>query len=116
METREKLALRALKELPATMRIGPYTTQIEIGGTMEATGFHGTYDECRNVLMMSCNQPSVQQAVDTLIHEITHGIYRVACLQAGDDEERVVSVLATGWLQVYKDNPWLIKWIGKWTK
>jgi len=59
--------------------------------------------------------------VDTLIHEVLHAIYAMGKLknkaQSEDEleeqEERVVSVMATYLTQVLRDNPHLVRWINK---
>jgi len=51
--------------------------------------------------------------VDTLIHEINHAAYAIGQLKKDDDEERVVSVFASIWTQIYRDNPHLLKFIQK---
>ena len=52
--------------------------------------------------------------VDTLLHEIGHGIFAVYQLKGNkDSEERTVSVMATGYTQVFRDNKWLWPWIKK---
>ena len=52
--------------------------------------------------------------VDTLLHEIGHGIFAVYQLKGNkDSEERTVSVMATGYTQVLRDNEWLLPWIKK---
>ena len=49
--------------------------------------------------------------VDTLIHEVYHAIFWTGGLKDEDDEERTVGVLATGFTQVCRDNPELVKFI-----
>ena len=51
--------------------------------------------------------------VDTLIHEINHAAYAIGQLKKDDDEERIVSVFASIWTQIYRDNPHLLKFIQK---
>ena len=59
--------------------------------------------------------------VDTLLHEVFHAIYAMGRLknkaqsedELEDQEERVVSVMATYLTQVLRDNPHLVKWINK---
>ena len=52
--------------------------------------------------------------VDTLLHEIGHGIFAVYQLKGNkDSEERTVSVMASGYTQVFRDNEWLLPWMKK---
>lgn len=50
------------------------------------------------------------EVVDSLIHEIIHGIFKMTNLRNGmdaEDEEHIVTVLATGLTTVMVDNPTL---------
>jgi len=49
--------------------------------------------------------------VDTVLHEISHAIWWAYGLEDDDKEERVVATMASAWVQVYRDNPWLIDFI-----
>ena len=51
------------------------------------------------------------QALDTLLHEILHGVYWQYNIKPEDDEERTVTTMATGLTQIFKDNPEFIDWI-----
>jgi len=54
--------------------------------------------------------------LDCLLHEITHAIYRQYKIESADNEERTVTTMATAWVQIYVDNPDLIKFIASVTK
>ena len=49
--------------------------------------------------------------LDTLVHELLHGVWSVTHLSDEDKEERVVASIATGWLAVLRDNPELCNFI-----
>jgi hypothetical protein len=52
--------------------------------------------------------------VDTVLHEVLHAIWRLGQLKdKKEDEERVVSVMATYLTQVLRDNPALMPWLRK---
>ena len=52
--------------------------------------------------------------VDTLIHELNHAVWAIGNLQTKDEEEeRVCSVMASMWTQIFRDNPEFIAWIEK---
>ena len=51
------------------------------------------------------------EVVCTLIHEINHVVWWAYELEKGDEEERVVGVMATAWAQIYRDNPELVAFI-----
>lgn len=54
---------------------------------------------------------SPMQICETLVHEIAHSIYWIYSVDDSDEEERVVSVMSTGWMQVYRDNPKILEFI-----
>lgn len=56
--------------------------------------------------------PTPYKLIDTLLHEIGHAIYWAYGIYDDDKEERIVSTFATAWMQVYRDNPWLLDYIG----
>ena len=52
--------------------------------------------------------------VDTLIHEINHAVFAIGCLKSKEEkEERVCSVMASVWTQIFRDNPHLMRFIQK---
>jgi len=52
--------------------------------------------------------------VDTVLHELNHAVWAMGQLEGkAQTEERAVSVMATYWTQIFRDNPKLIKWITK---
>ena len=52
--------------------------------------------------------------VDTVLHEINHAIWAVGQLKSkAQKEERAVSVMASYWTQIFRDNPELIRWINR---
>ena len=52
--------------------------------------------------------------VDTLIHEINHAVFAIGQLKSKKEkEERICSVMASMWTQIFRDNPHLLKFIEK---
>ena len=52
--------------------------------------------------------------VDTILHELFHAFWQIGKLKdKKEEEERVVSVMATIMTQVLRDNPNLITWLQK---
>lgn len=49
--------------------------------------------------------------LDTFLHEVNHVIYWAWKVSDEDKEERIVSAMATGWTQIYRDNPEVLKFI-----
>ena len=48
---------------------------------------------------------------DTVMHELLHDIFKTFALKDEDDEERIVSALATGLVGVLRDNPNFATWL-----
>lgn len=59
-------------------------------------------------------QPSIAGAVDTLLHELLHGIWHETDLR-GDIgvklEERIVRNLSSGLIALFRDNPQFLRWM-----
>ena len=52
--------------------------------------------------------------VDTLIHELNHAVWAIGVLKTKDEEEeRVCSVMASMWTQIFRDIPKFMAWIKK---
>ena len=52
--------------------------------------------------------------VDTVLHEINHSVWAIGNLKTEkEEEERAVSVMASYWTQIFRDNPELIRWINR---
>ena len=52
--------------------------------------------------------------VDTLIHEINHAVFAIGRLKSKEEkEERICSVMASVWTQIFRDNPHLMRFIQK---
>jgi len=54
--------------------------------------------------------------LDTLLHEILHSLYHHFDLAEQEEEEKVITTIATGLVMVYVDNPELVDLIKKATK
>ena len=106
-------ALAMIQKLPASIRVGAYDFAIE--------QWHATrvlnkqrWGECAVAEMyigIQQDMPTRIKAADTLLHEISHAVWWAFGAQDDDKEERVVLLTATGWLCVYRDNPWLLDWL-----
>ena len=97
--------------LPPSIRIGPFDIHIQVAEQFEDEDLWGACDFNKCLIELRASQPSAAFAVDTVLHEITHAIFKIYLLKEGDDEERATSAFATGWTQVLRDNPGLLKWI-----
>jgi hypothetical protein len=105
---------QAVEALPASIRVGPFDFGIEKLSAQRAMGrdYFGEFSPCEGRLALQLDMPSAVKAADTLLHEAGHAIYWTYGLADEDTEERVVGIFATAWAQVFRDNPWLLEWIG----
>jgi hypothetical protein len=101
-------------DIPDKLRIGPYDITVEKLDSIpddDGATLWGTYNHGKLLIQITRSQPNLLFAVDTLFHEIYHAIYVNTGLGYGSSEEHVVSALASGMTQVYRDNPALVTWL-----
>jgi len=96
-------------KLPKNILIGPYQVTIE-EWTQSPDDLWGEYCHESKRIRVEDSGNSVLNA-DTLLHEILHSLWETNHLREGDDEERIVSVMASAQIQLIKDNPKLFKLI-----
>jgi hypothetical protein len=108
-----KTGRQAIEALPAWLRIGPFDFAIEKLSPQRALGkdCFGEFSACEGQIALQLDMPSSAKAAETLLHEAGHAIYATFALAEDDKEERIVSVFATAWAQVLRDNPWLFPWL-----
>lgn len=101
-----------LEKLPSNIRIGPFDFEIALRKRGRGFPYHGLFegrDKFR--ITLDSTMHSGELIVDTLLHEIMHGLYFAAAMGGGETEERVVNALATGLTQVFRENRWLLPWV-----
>ena len=96
--------------LPKSLRIGPYDIGLQLR-EFDDLDTWGCWAFGALAIQLSPNQPSKSFAVDTLIHELFHALWKIYGLAQQDSDERYATVMATAWTQLYKDNPRLLSWI-----
>ena len=108
-------AAALLAKLPDTIRVGPYDFALVRLAMNEAMAKPrlGEFSSRAHRIEIVADAPSKLDALDTLLHEINHAIFWAYQIYDEDKEERTVAMMATAWVQVYRDNPWLIGWIGE---
>lgn len=77
---------------------------------------HGTFDAARQEMALCGDFPTTVMECETLLHEVMHAIYWAYGIKQGDDEERTVTAMTVGLMQVWRDNPKLIDWINSVTR
>jgi len=100
--------------LPDKLRIGPYDYKVVVVDKItEDKEAWGLFEQGKLSITLSNDQANKLFAADTLLHEVLHAIYANTGIQALTPEEGVCSAMATGIIQVLRDNPkfrtWLIK-------
>lgn len=95
--------------LPDTVKIGPITYTITHEETLGDSGFAGQIRYFRSTIAIN-GDLRPQFALQTLWHEIIHGIMTNAGIPHDDQTEPLVNAIAYGVLQVIVDNPALVKY------
>jgi len=105
-------------KLPKTIRIGPFDYKIVILSAVE-TVEKNVYGECANLqqeIRMRAKYESYSACADTFIHECLHALWWIMNIKEADNEERVVTTLATGLTMLLRDNDWLAAWLNRFNK
>ena len=97
--------------LPTSLRIGPFDVAVEIVDKVFDDDAWGAYVHGKQLIQLKSEMPSKTFAIETVLHEINHAVYSLFELRKKDCEERIVSTLAAGWTQVFRDNPRLLLWL-----
>ena len=100
-----------------SIRIGYRTYKIKEWSEAElvTTESFGQCDKQRGIIYVCAHLDPVVVA-DTLLHEILHAVWHEYGCQDDDREERIVHTLASGLIQVMRDNPSAIRYLLKLTK
>jgi hypothetical protein len=102
-----------LDGLPSSLRIGAHDITILVVKDLKVDNGKcwGCYASLEHTIRLEAIQLNLIFAFDTVLHEINHAIMDAWYLQKGDSEERVASIMASGWTQVLRDNPALMEWM-----
>ena len=109
------LGSRAIDALPDRIKIGGFDFALVIWTHHQASGAsrYGEFSSIEQLIRLQRDMPSPFKAVDTLLHELSHAIFWVYGIHDEDKEERVVGAMGSAWMQIYRDNPWLAKWLNE---
>ncbi len=99
-----------LDGLPKSIRLGPFDIALIVKDKISDDDDAGIYHNGISIELRG-DQFNAMFAVDTVLHEISHGLYRAAGLDKKSSEENIVTAMATGWTQVFRDNPALLTWL-----
>jgi hypothetical protein len=100
-----------MTRLPDRVRIGPYDFDIVDLDGEDAEKNYGAFDYSSQTIAVLPEYPTPFLEVDTVLHEILHGIFAVFRLKGKEGEEHLVSTIATGLTMVLRDNPKLRQWL-----
>lgn len=106
-----------ISKLPfAYITVGYQNIEVRLVQIGLLEGVYGHFCKKKNYIAL-CEDQNPPEAANTLIHEVLHAIYTHFDLAAGsaekDPQEHIVTALANGLTQVFKDNPAFYKWIGE---
>lgn len=110
------LVTEALNELPDRIRIGAYPMKLVIidGRARERHMVWGLFAADEQAIYLNDEFPTLTHMASTLIHEVMHAIWYAQGLEeAEDNEERIVTLMSSGFTQVLRDNAWFAPWIEK---
>jgi len=111
--TPREAAAKAIAKLPNAIRIAGFDITLQIVPVLESHALNqwGSFSALTQTIQIQAVMPSVYKVIDTLFHKIHHAICWCYDIQDDDKEERVASLMGTVWLQIYRDNPWLARWV-----
>lgn len=100
-------------DLPESIKVGPfnYTVEQYDGYDSLSNGQFGFTDNRKCRIVVDIDHSTLEQAQNTLLHEVLHACWHVAGLNDGDNEERIVNSLANVLQQVISDNAELIEYL-----
>jgi hypothetical protein len=106
-----------VKGLPSSFRVAAFDISIEIkdGNWAGTENKWGMFTAIEQKICIQGDMPNKYKFIDTLLHELNHAVWWAYGIEDEDKEERVVGTMATGWTQLYRDNPEFAKWLAKLT-
>lgn len=99
--------------LPKSLRIGPHDIDIVLNVKTNTDRWAEWNNHTLKINIYS-GAASGSHAVYILLHEIEHAIHDTFGVDYKlHEEESVTIMMSTGWTQVWRDNPMLLKWMAK---
>jgi len=104
--------------LPSSVRVAGHDVAIKVQSEQwrVATDHHGEFSQVDVEILVAPTFPTASRAAEIVIHELIHAVWWGFNARSQDGEEQVVTTLAVGLQQVWRDNPDLIAWIEKVTR
>tara|TARA_Y100000296_G_scaffold84947_1_gene119645 strand:- start:823 stop:1173 length:351 start_codon:yes stop_codon:yes gene_type:complete len=102
-----------MNKIPIVLKIAAFDITVEDlphGNELNGWGdFSALHQRIR--LDKTSLQKLPRKYADSFLHETLHAVCWVYGVQDEDKEERVVTTIATGLAQVFRDNPEVLPWI-----
>ena len=86
---------------------------IESGVALDMGDQQGSYSYRTNTIYLDEEQLEGTAGVDLLLHELGHAIAYQYGIEKNNTEEHVVTSMATGYTEIFKRNPLLLKWVNQ---
>jgi len=99
-------------KLPKNVKIANHIFKITEwhSGEANASNKFGQCD-CNELTIKISTDHADSHTKETLLHETLHGIFWSYGLRDGDNQERIVTTLAAGLMQVFQDNKEVYKFL-----
>lgn len=104
-----------MAKLPTKIKVAGFDVNVKSLSPSEqfSESIHGDFNPIP--ITMRVEDPAVSnlRQLDTLLHELNHSIWWAYGIEEADPEDRIVSIMATGMVQILRDNPKLLKYINE---
>ena len=109
----DRMFLLSETQLPDRLAIGPYSYALVIPNALEqaADAVYGSCCHTEQVIKVQNHYPCVGQAIDTLMHELLHALFRAFRVPEGEDDETTVDVLGVAFASFLTSNPEFLIWL-----
>lgn len=101
-----------MAEMPESLEVGYKTFHVERFGREEHEGYAGWTRFFKGRIGIADDHNSAEEEINSLLHECMHVIFRLDSLE-GATEERVVTSMANGAVELLFRNPELTRWIAE---
>ena len=103
-------------KLPTKIKLGfneITLKKMESGISLDIGDQQGSYSYRTNTIYLDEENLEGAQGVDLVLHELGHAIVYQYRISEVKDEEHTVNSMASGYTEIFKRNPLLLKWIIK---
>ena len=74
----------------------------------DALEIWGQFSPYKHMIRLQESFSDKYKFLEVLLHEITHAIFYAYKIYSEDNEERTCLIMGVAWVQVFRDNPWLV--------